>query len=64
MKRQEYLAIGVTEYWLVDPGEQKVIVHLLKGQQYQATEYVGNQTLGSVTFPTLVLTAEQTLKGI
>ncbi|MBD2077242.1 Uma2 family endonuclease [Phormidium sp. FACHB-592] len=62
-KRKEYLAIGVTEYWLVDPGEQKVIVHLLQGNRYQATEYVGSSTIISVAFPALALTAEQVLKG-
>ena len=61
-KRQEYEAIGVTEYWVVDPIALKVTVYLLLGKCYQAQEYVGNSLIKSALFPKLVLTAQQVLQ--
>lgn len=62
-KRQEYEAIGVAEYWVVDPFAMKVTVYLLVGKRYQAQEYVGKSLIQSAAFPNLVLTAQQVLQG-
>jgi Uma2 family endonuclease len=35
-KRNDYAKAGVTEYWIVDPDEQTVIVLSLDGQSYRA----------------------------
>lgn len=61
-KRQEYQALQVPEYWVVDPIAMKVTVYLFVGKRYQATEYVGSQPILSATFPALALTAEQVLQ--
>jgi len=38
-KFNKYLQAGVREYWIVDPGEKKVYVHLLEDGKYVTTEY-------------------------
>ncbi len=32
---EEYLALGITEYWIVDPLEQRITVLALDGQAYR-----------------------------
>jgi Uma2 family endonuclease len=62
-KRQEYQALGVPEYWIVDRDENKVTVLILQGKQYQAQVYVGNQQIVSALFPELELTVDRLLQG-
>jgi Uma2 family endonuclease len=61
LKRAEYAARSIPEYWLVDPIAALVIVFSLVDGTYQATEFRGAQPIISMGFPGLGLTAEQIL---
>ncbi|WP_460194305.1 Uma2 family endonuclease [Thermosynechococcus sp. FA-CM-4201] len=58
-KRREYAEMGIPEYWIVDPEEQKVVLCVLVGQSYQLTELQGQSLIRSTLLPQLVVTAEQ-----
>jgi Uma2 family endonuclease len=60
-KAQQYAEIGVPEYWLIDPDRAIVSVGILAESSYQFTQFTGNQTIQSPTFPGLPLTVEQVL---
>ena len=57
-KRAQYAAIGVPEYWLIDPVAQTVIVLSLEGESYREIGVFGEQ-IASIEFPGLELTVEQ-----
>jgi Uma2 family endonuclease len=59
-KRAQYGAIGVDEYWIVDPNAQKVLVLELAGEEYREVgQFGGDDRILSITFPELTLTAQQ-----
>jgi Uma2 family endonuclease len=58
-KTSEYAAIGVVEYWIVDPLKNKVTVCLLDNGSYKQTVFTGNQQIISQIFTELTLTAQQ-----
>jgi Uma2 family endonuclease len=59
-KRAQYAAIGVPEYWLIDPVMQTVMVLVLEGEAYrEAGVFSGNAVIASVEFADLKLTAER-----
>ena len=60
-KRDQYAAIAIPEYWLIDPDRAWIMVGTLIAGQYQFETFTGNQTLVSPTFPELKLTATQVL---
>jgi Uma2 family endonuclease len=60
-KRSEYSVVGIPEYWIVDPTEQKVTVLTLVEGWYEQVEFRGNERIVSEMFPELVLTVEQVL---
>lgn len=60
-KTSEYAAIGVVEYWIVDPLKNKVTVCLLDHDSYKQTMFTGNQQIVSQLFPELTLTVQQVL---
>lgn len=61
-KRGQYAAVGIPEYWIVDPEEAVVLVLRLENGRYrEAGRYQENQRVGSPIFPELNLTAEQIL---
>lgn len=57
-KRAQYAAIGVPEYWLIDPVAQTVMVLSLEGESYREIGVFGEQ-IASVEFPGLELAVEQ-----
>ncbi|MGH2415323.1 MAG: Uma2 family endonuclease, partial [Microcystaceae cyanobacterium] len=58
-KRSEYAARGISEYWIVDPGQAKITVLTLVNGLYEEAIFQGNDRLVSVLFPNLALTASQ-----
>lgn len=60
-KRKQYQAREIPEYWLVDPGQQIVLVLTLSDGGYEEASFIGNERVVSPTFPGFALTAEQVL---
>jgi Uma2 family endonuclease len=59
-KRAQYAAIGVPEYWLIDPSSQSVMVLALQGDDYsEVGTFRGGDSIVSPTIPELRLTAKQ-----
>jgi Uma2 family endonuclease len=56
-KRNQYAAIGIPEYWLIDPDRAWVMVGSLVSGAYLFKTFQGNQPIVSPTFPELMLTA-------
>jgi Uma2 family endonuclease len=63
LKRDEYEARGIPEYWLADPIAGLVIVFSLVDGVYHAAEFRGTQLITSPGFPSLKLTAERLLSA-
>ena len=62
-KRDQYAAIGIPEYWLVDPEREWVMVGTLVSSTYQFVTFRGNDAIVSPTFPDLKLTAAIVLEA-
>lgn len=62
-KRSEYAARGITEYWIVDPQGDRVVVLTLVDGLYEEAIYQGDKRLVSQTFSLLELTAKQILQA-
>jgi Uma2 family endonuclease len=62
-KRLQYAAIGIAEYWLIDPDRSWVMVGTLMDDRYQFTTFRGDEILISPSFPSLNLTASQVLQA-
>jgi Uma2 family endonuclease len=71
-KRVQYAAIGVPEYWLIDPSERAITVLELQGDEYREIGIFKNgdpcgiceaARIVSPAFPALALTAEQVFQG-
>lgn len=62
-KRSEYSVVGIPEYWIVDPTEQKVTVLTLVEGLYEQVEFTGSERIVSQMFPELALTVEQVLSA-
>jgi Uma2 family endonuclease len=62
-KPKQYAAIGVLEYWIIDPDRAVVLVGTLQNGTYQFQTFQGDMPISSLTFPTLHLTAAQILSA-
>ncbi len=62
-KRAQYAAIGIPEYWLIDPEREWVMVGGLSAGQYAFETFRGNEIIGSPTFPEWKITVAQVLAG-
>jgi len=58
-KRSEYAALGIAEYWIVDPLEQQVTILILEEGLYEETIFTAEQELVSPTFTELKLTPQE-----
>jgi Uma2 family endonuclease len=62
-KRKQYGAIGIPEYWIVDPAGQRVMVLRLESGEYVESVFAGSDRIISAIFPELELTVEQIFQG-
>ncbi|HEY9863541.1 MAG TPA: Uma2 family endonuclease [Candidatus Obscuribacterales bacterium] len=58
-KMTEYAEFGISEYWIIDPLTEQVIVNFLMNGNYQNNIFIGQQRIISQLFPDLNLTVEQ-----
>lgn len=58
-KRSEYAALGIGEYWIVDPIKQQVTVLVLDEGLYEETIFISEQELVSPAFTEIKLTPQQ-----
>ncbi len=56
-KRDQYAAIGIPEYWIIDPEREWIMVGTLVSGLYQFVIFKDNDAIMSPTFPALKLTA-------
>ncbi|AFY49444.1 hypothetical protein Nos7524_3658 [Nostoc sp. PCC 7524] len=74
-KVEEYAVLGIPEYWIADyagnggtryigkPKQPTLSICALMNGEYDIQQFRGNQTINSLTFPNLKLTAEQVLRA-
>ncbi|MCP2730434.1 Uma2 family endonuclease [Limnofasciculus baicalensis] len=62
-KRKQYAAIGIPEYWIIDPAEERVMVLRLESGEYVESVFAGSERIISAVFPELELTVEQIFQG-
>jgi Uma2 family endonuclease len=59
-KRSEYAARGISEYWVIDPGAEKITVFTLVDGFYEEAVYTGNMQISS-QIEVLRMTASEVL---
>jgi Uma2 family endonuclease len=62
-KVRQYAAIGVPEYWLIDPERSVILVGILTDGGYDFQEFRADRQILSPTFPGIQITADQILKA-
>jgi Uma2 family endonuclease len=63
-KREEYLAYGLLEYWIVDPMERKVTVLTRRGDTWSEAVFRGDQVIGSLVLPGFATTVAELWVGV
>lgn len=63
-KREEYLAYGLDEYWIVDPLERKVTVLTRRGDTWSEAVFRGEQAIVSLVLPGFATTVAELWVGI
>lgn len=58
-KRSEYAAVGIPEYWIVDPLQNKISVLNLVEGFYELESYTQEISIHSNIFPSLTISASQ-----
>ncbi len=58
-KREEYLAYGLDEYWIVDPLERKVTVLTRRGDTWAEAVFRDDQVIASLVLPGFATTAAE-----
>ena len=62
-KRAQYEALGIPEYWIVDPHREQVTVLILMEDRYEESLYHGDTQILSSVFPRLKISAARLLNG-
>ena len=50
-KREEYLAYGLREYWIIDPHERRVTVLTRRGDSWAERVFLGEQAAEGLALP-------------
>jgi Uma2 family endonuclease len=58
-KREEYLAYGLLEYWIVDPLERKGTVLTRRGDAWNEVVFRDDQVIGSLVLPGFATTVAE-----
>ena len=58
-KREEYLAYGLDEYWIVDPLERKVTVLTRRGDTWEEAVFRDDQVIVSLVLPGFATTVAE-----
>ena len=64
IKREEYLAYGLLEYWIIDPFKQIVTVLSRRGDSWAEAVFRDDQVIGSFVLPGLVTTVADLWIGL
>jgi len=59
IKREEYLAYGLLEYWIVDPLQRKVTVLARRGDAWDEAVFRDEQVIGSLVLPGFATTVAE-----
>jgi Uma2 family endonuclease len=63
-KREEYLAYGLDEYWIVDPLERKVTVLTRRGDTWSEAVFRDDQVIVSLVLPGFATTVAELWMGV
>jgi len=63
-KRSEYAAVGIAEYWIVDPLEQKITVLTFNEGLYDEQVYLGETAIASNQFPELMINTKEIINFV
>jgi Uma2 family endonuclease len=63
-KRAQYQAVGISEYWIIDPHQRQItVLRLEKGIYIEVGVFRGGEEIVSPAFPELKLTADRVLNA-